>query len=261
VVPWLLVYRITFERPLTRSRSSVRLSEGLGVLARHPAYRTLCAIYIPSRIAIDMVAAMFIYYVTWVLGRGQDFELAMGLLFTVVILSLPGWLGLAKRLEKRTVFVIGMLWWVTAQGVIALGSPEWPRWALFAMAAFAGVGYGVADFMPWAMLPDVIDEDELATGERREGLYTGTFTFLRKIGGATAVLLIGVSLDLVGYDGTAEEQPERALHAIRVLMAGVPTLFLVWSIWASRRYPLSRDAHHAIRRQLESRREPPRTGP
>jgi len=44
----------------------------------------------------------------------------------------------------------------------------------------------------------VIDEDELATGERREGLYNGMFTFLRKLGGAVGVFLVMGALDLFG---------------------------------------------------------------
>ncbi len=253
-LPWLAVYAVSFERPLRAGSTTLRFTEGLRTLGQHETFRTLLAVYIPSRVAIDMVAAMFLYYVTWVVGREEDFELAMILLFVVVIAFLPMWLGLARHFDKRSVFVLGMVWWIVAQAMILFGSPDWPRWVLFAVAAFAGVGYGVADFMPWAMLPDVIDEDELASGQRREGLYTGMFTFVRKIGGATAVLLIGVSLDVAGYDGTAETQSGVAVGTIRVLMGVVPTLFLLSSLWAARRYRLTRDAHHRILLELDARR-------
>ena len=67
---------------------------------------------------------------------------------------------------------------------------------LYAWAAAAALGYAVVDIMPWAMVGDVIDEDDLAHGERREGLYNGVFTFLRKLGGALGVFLVLSILDL-----------------------------------------------------------------
>jgi GPH family glycoside/pentoside/hexuronide:cation symporter len=99
--------------------------------------------------------------------------------------------------------------------------------------------------MPWAMLGDVIDEDELATGERREGMYVGFFTFLRKIGGATAVLLIGLVLELSGFVGGLErtEQTELALFSIRTMTSLVPMAVLVLAIAAAFRYPLTRENH------------------
>ena len=124
---------------------------------------------------------------------------------------------------------------------------------LIPVAAFAGVGYAVADLMPWAMLPDVIDEDQLATGERREGLYSGFFTFLRKLCGATAVLLIGVVLDLSGYVGGQEQQSESTILAIRCLMALAPAFFLGIAAWSARSYSLGREAHREILARLAER--------
>jgi sugar (glycoside-pentoside-hexuronide) transporter len=254
VLPWLAVHRVSWERPRrTDAPEPVRMREALRALSQHQSYRVLCSLYITGRIAIDVVSAMFFYYVAWVIGRRDDFESVMFTFLAVVILSLPFWLAVARHFDKKTVLIVGILWWICAQLVIFAGGPDWPRWMIFAVAGFAGIGYGVADLMPWAMLPDVIDEDESLTGERREGLYNGTFTFLRKIGGASAVLMVGIGLDLARYDGKAAMQPESAIEAIRIMMALVPAMLLVATAWIARRYPLSREAHAAILRSLENR--------
>lgn len=256
VLPWLAVHRVTWERPVVRDGATPRLVEGLRLLWRHRTYQILCATYITGRIAIDAVSTLFIYYVSWVIGRPDDFAPLLAFFLATVVLSLPLWLLLARRFDKRRVFIVGCLWWMGMQLVLAAGQPDWERWLIYAVAALAGVGYAVVDFMPWAMLPDVIDEDELATGDRREGLYTGMFTFLRKIGGATAVLVIGAVLDLSGYDGTAAVQRASAVDAIRGMMAGVPAALLLASVWIARRYPLSREVHHRILEGLAARRAP-----
>ena len=135
-------------------------------------------------------------------------------------------------------------------------NPSWPRWVLFAVPSLAAVGYAAAELMPWAMLGDVIDEDELATGERREGMYVGFFTFLRKIGGATAVLAMGAVLELSGFVGGLgpAEQTELALLSIRTLTSLVPTAILLLAIAAAIRYPLTREDHARTIGELRRRR-------
>jgi GPH family glycoside/pentoside/hexuronide:cation symporter len=119
----------------------------------------------------------------------------------------------------------------------------------------AAIGYAVADLMPWSMLGDVIDEDELACGERREGIYVGFFTFLRKLGGASAVLLVGVALDAAGYVGGAprELQTGMALQTIRVFASLVPAFFLLLAIRVAMGYPLGRAAHQQVLEQIRVR--------
>jgi GPH family glycoside/pentoside/hexuronide:cation symporter len=106
--------------------------------------------------------------------------------------------------------------------------------------------------MPWAMLGEVIDEDELRTGERREGLYAGFFTFLRKLGGATAVTVAGVALDLAGFAG-GQEPPAAAIAAIRGLTAVAPAVFLIMAVRLAIGYPITRAAHRDILERIAAR--------
>jgi GPH family glycoside/pentoside/hexuronide:cation symporter len=110
--------------------------------------------------------------------------------------------------------------------------------------------------MPWAMLGDVIDEDELETGERREGMYVGFFTFLRKIGGATAVLLMAFALELSGFVGGLDrvDQSETALLSIRTMTSLVPMGMLLLAIAFASRYPLTREMHEKTVSELARRR-------
>jgi sugar (glycoside-pentoside-hexuronide) transporter len=255
VMPWLAVYAVSFERPEFQREAQVGFAEGARILLKHRAYRCLAGFYILARIAVDLLGVMLLFYFTHWLGRASDFGPALFLFLSCVVLSLPIWLRVAKRYDKRTIFMVGAAWWVAAQFFFFLGGPEWPRWTIFLLGALTAVGYAVADLMPWAMLGDVIDEDELAIGERREGVYVGFFTFLRKLGGASAVLVAGVALDLAGYEGALprEEQTQLALTAIGALTAFAPALFLAVSIWVAKDYPLSRAAHQQIVAQLRRR--------
>jgi GPH family glycoside/pentoside/hexuronide:cation symporter len=110
----------------------------------------------------------------------------------------------------------------------------------------------VVDLMPWSMLGEVVDEDDLITGERREGIYNGFFTFLRKLAGTLAVALALTLLGALGFVRGAE-QNEATLTAIRFLTTVGPAFFLLLAVWLARGYPLTREAHAEITRQLVER--------
>ncbi|MEN8182732.1 MAG: glycoside-pentoside-hexuronide (GPH):cation symporter [Myxococcota bacterium] len=255
VLPWAAVHRVSFERVGPQPDSGEGFFQGMLSLLRHRSYRLLVGCYVTARAAVDLIGAMFLFYFTYWMGRPEDFGPTLFLFLTLVVVSLPVWLRVAQRLDKRVIFVIGAAWWIVAQVPMLLATPSWPRWSIFAVAGFAAIGYAVADLMPWAMLGDTIDEDELESGQRRDGLYTGSFTFIRKLAGGTGVLLSGFALSAAGFV-KGQTQTESALWAIRLLTAAVPALLLGAAITFALRYPLSRQRHREIQRQLDARREP-----
>jgi GPH family glycoside/pentoside/hexuronide:cation symporter len=251
-LPWFAVYRNSWERPEFQSRApQVPLLEGLRILARHRSFRRLTALFLGGRISMDLVGAMLIIYFTHVIGRSGDFEITMGLFIATEVVSLPLWLSIAHRYEKSTLFIVGSVWWLLSLVVILVAEPGWPRWLLLVFAPLGAAGFALVDLMPWSMLGEVVDEDDVATGERREGLYNGFFMFLRKLGGTIAVAL---ALALLGAVGFGREQPsERALLCIRLLTSVGPAVFLAFSIWMARAYPLTREVHAGIRATLDAR--------
>jgi Na+/melibiose symporter-like transporter len=162
-----------------------------------------------------------------------------------VVLSLPIWLAVARGREKTRIFVTGSLWWMVLGMGFAAFHPDSPRWLIYVYVPLVGIGFAVVDVMPWSMLGEVIDEDDLENGERREGLYNGMFTFLRKLGGALGVFLVMGALDLLGYE-KGREQTEMARQAIRWMTALAPAPFLAVGVWLARGYPLTRERHRQV---------------
>jgi sugar (glycoside-pentoside-hexuronide) transporter len=252
-LPWLAVYGATWERPDFQARSTqISFVEGVRILVRHRTFRRLTGLYLCGRIAMDIVGAMLIIFFTHVIGRTGDFEFTMGLFIGTVVLVLPIWLRIARHFEKATLFVVGSLWWTTSFFLILAAQPDWPRWLLICFAPFGAVGYAVVDLMPWSMLGEVVDEDDLATGERREGLYNGFFMFLRKLAGTVAVALALMALGALGFV-KGEQQSEQAILAIRLFTSLVPALLVGVGIAFALRYPLTRAAHARIRLALDAR--------
>lgn len=253
VLPWLAVHRVSFERP-EFGRRTLRLGvvEGFKVLAAQRNFRTLVALYVAGRVAIDLVGALLIIYCTYWLGSSRSFEPIMLVFFASVLLALPLWLNLARRYDKAVLFVAGAMCWMAAQLLLLLVQPDWPLWTVLAFAPLLAVGYAVVDLMPWAMVGDVIDEDDLSTGERREGLYNGVFLFLRKLGGALGVFLALAALDYWGLEA-GKEQSDSALLAVRLMTALAPALFVGLAARIALGYRLGRDAHAGVLELLRRR--------
>jgi sugar (glycoside-pentoside-hexuronide) transporter len=250
--PWLAIYAATWERPDFQTRAAkLSFRQGIALLARHTSFRRLTGLYLCGRVSMDLTGAMLILYFTHWLGRSGDFETMMFLFLSCVLLSLPVWLRIARRTEKSTVFVIGAVWWMVGQITLLAAQPDWPPWIIFVFSPLIAVGYAVVDLMPWSMLGEVVDEDDLANGERREGVYNGFFMFVRKLAGTAAVALALGLLGLLGYG--KESQPESAVTAIRWLASVGPAAFLALSVWFARGYPLTRLAHERILTRLEER--------
>jgi glycoside/pentoside/hexuronide:cation symporter, GPH family len=251
--PWFAIWAITWERPDFQSREAhVPFLEGVRLAARHANFRRLIGLFLCGRVAMDLVAAMLILYFSLWLGRGSDFEPTMGMFFILVLASLPFWVRLAGHMEKSTVFVIGATWWATALTVILFVQPDWPRWLVIGLALSGAIGYAVMDLMPWSMLGEVVDEDDVETGERREGIYYGLFMFARKLAGALAVWLALTLLGVLGYDPKLPPS-ETVLTATRWLTSIAPAAFLVLAAWIAHGYQLTRARHAEIRTALERR--------
>jgi sugar (glycoside-pentoside-hexuronide) transporter len=259
-LPWLLIHRVSWERPDFQQRvPHTSFVEGVRLLLAHATFRRLTAMYLCGRVSMDLIGAMLILYFTYYLGRSDDFEPMMLIFLTSVLLSLPFWLAVARHTEKATIFTLGTLWWAGGQLLLLAAQPDWPRWTIFAFAPLIAAGYAVVDLMPWSMIGEVVDEDELLSGERREGIYNGFFMFVRKLAGTAGVAVALFVLGQAGF-GKGDRQPEAAIDAIRAFASVVPAALLLLSAWFARGYPLTRAAHARILAELERRGDAPRSG-
>jgi sugar (glycoside-pentoside-hexuronide) transporter len=251
--PWFPIWWVTYERPGRRSESMVSTGDYFRLLLENRTFRRLIVLFSLGRMAIDLPMALFLYYFTYVIGRPEDFEPVMGVFLVSVVVAMPIWLRFSRARDKKTTYLYGCVGWVFGLLCLFVNQPEWPFVITLIATGFAGVGYSAADMIPWSMVADIADEDEIRSGERREGLYVGVFTFLRKLSGALGVALAFLALDLVGFQPGAGNS-ESVLWVLRAATAGVPVLFVIASAWAARSYPLGRLRHQEILDELDRRK-------
>jgi GPH family glycoside/pentoside/hexuronide:cation symporter len=112
--------------------------------------------------------------------------------------------------------------------------------------------------LPWSIIPDAIEWDELRTGQRHEGMFYSIVTLAQKVASSVAIPLALLLLEATGYRGgdeaVAGTQSESAVRAIRLLVGPIPALLLVAGIVFAVYYPLDREQHRRVTAELELRR-------
>lgn len=216
-------------------------------------------IYLASWLGVQLTASILIYFVvSWMGLPASSFpSVALAVQGTALVMLFI-WKLISDRLGKKTVYFLGTSLWIVAQFGLFFLQPGQIFWLYF-LAVIAGCGVSVAYLIPWSMLPDVIELDELLTGERREGIFYSFMVLIQKIGLALALFLVGIALDLAGFleNVPGEEipvQPESALLAIRIAIGPLPTVFLIFGLIIAYFYPITSDYHAQIRQQLQEKK-------
>lgn len=213
-------------------------------------------IYMFSWLALQITAAVLPFYaVSWM---GTSDSLVALLVQGPAIALMFVCASLSKRLGKKKLYYLGSAIWVPAQAALYFLRPDQVN-ILFGLCIIASFGVAVAYVVPWSILPDVIDLDELNTGRRREGTFYSFMTLLQKLGLALGLFLVGAALKASGFirvlpGEPLPPQPESALHAIRLFMGPVPLLLVICAAILVYFYPLTREVHTEIMLRLSERK-------
>ena len=233
--------------------------EGVRIALRNRPFLYVVTIYLLSWLCIQFVQANMLLYVRyWVGGEENFIQLAFALQVSAFIF-LIFWSRVSQKWGKQKVYYVGMSFWIVVELVLFFVQPGQFNFLLI-LAVLAGVGVSVGYLIPWSMLPDVVELDELETGQRREGIYYGFFVFLQKLGISLGLALSNFALEAAGYINAEDltnlpEQPTAVLTALRIFVSLVPAVILLISFPIVRRYPITREKHAEIRAALAARKE------
>ena len=193
-----------------------------------------------------------LFYVKYSLDAGEAFgSVILGVAFIVSALTLEIWRRIvANRFEARTTLMIANA--VMAVSVIPLG---FAANTTTAAIASAGLGLGLAGLILLGdvIVADVIDEDEVKTGQRREGMYFGMSKFIMKLSGSIVALWFGWIAPAYGYDSALDIQPESVAAGFRIFMTVPVIVSSILAIIALFFYPLYGERLQAVKDTISSR--------
>jgi GPH family glycoside/pentoside/hexuronide:cation symporter len=234
------------------------IAEQLRIVFSNRPFLLVCAIYLCSWLALQFTATILPYYVeSWMRLPAAQFPLLALTVQGTALLLIPlfGWISV--RVGKKGAYFIGMPFWMAAQVGLLMLQPGQAK-LMFVLAFVAGAGVAVCYLIPNAMLPDVIEFDQLKSGRRREGVFFAFVVFLQKVALALGTFIVGQALSAAGFlsAGPGEPspiQPDTALAAIRLAIGPLPAVCLVLGMFFTWLYPLTKARHAALLAELSAR--------
>lgn len=187
----------------------------------------LGSLFIQTSIAVILAALPF--YVRYSLGAAEgEGSLLLGAIFVTAIPSIVLWSAVVRRSSPRS----ALLWSVAVFGIAVLGYLVTSTVLAAALVGVAvGVGVGGLLQLLEVVLAQIIDDDAMRTGHRREGAYFGVNGFVVRGSVVLQAVVAAVVLTASGFDASlGEAQPEAVDGGIRVMVAVVPLIFaaLAW---------------------------------
>jgi GPH family glycoside/pentoside/hexuronide:cation symporter len=207
--------------------------------------------------AVQMLAAGIMlagapYFASYILeNTGAVTTLFLALIGPMVVL-MPAWVRVSRRFDKRGSMVVGSLLFLLGGMGLAL-TPTLGAVYAHVCVMLMGVGYAGIQLLQLSMLADTLIYDELRSGKRRAGVFTGLWTATETVMMAFGALVLGWILSVSGFVSSQPDepvsQPGSAIDAIIIGGALAPALLMTIAIVCTLRYDLTAGRLTAMRKE------------
>ena len=192
-------------------------------------------------------------FMTGYLGLDKQFPYIMATLFLCQIGFLSSWSKILQKLDRHKIWAIGI-------GTMALLGPTLlllPRGGqalipLLLLTVIKAFFSAPANFVPAAILGDVIDYDSLKTGVPKAGSLFALQMLLIRISMAIGGGLAFFALDRAGYR-VGQVNSAEADRWLLCIYIGGPMLFHLAMAYSAWTFPITRKRHLVIQKRLEAR--------
>jgi glycoside/pentoside/hexuronide:cation symporter, GPH family len=260
----VLIFSLTRERyydkVVAQARQRVPFKDTLYRTLKNRPFRLMLGTMLTYNMATAMVGLLGYYATVYYVCGGNVVEATKwnslmgvaGLVCGLLGISFAVWAAKAygKRNALMIVLVLGIFAFI---GDWFFYNPALPWLQLFASGGVAFIGAGFWTIYGSSM-GDVVDHDELSSGQRREGSFAACGSWISKVGLALGNMTSGWVLMFTGFDAKLPVQSEQAIFLVRVFLSGIPILGLLVALFIVSRYFLTEQRMHEIRSELEARR-------
>lgn len=260
VAVFALVRERYYDR-LAHAQAKVSIADTLYKVMRCGPFRRQLYIVLAYNTGMSMVGTLGYYDTVYYVCKGDvasgaHWNFYMGIAGMVFGLAgIRAYAAVARRFGKiaamtcvqyAAIAVFVSTWWLYDPRM------PWLQPLASGLIAFNHAGFWTLD---GSIAADVMDYDELESGQRREGAFSACKSWVMKVGMAVGTLVSGEVLARIGFEAKlGGAQPAHALIMLRVLLATIPICGFGLALTALHRFPLTPSAMATIRQKLEERR-------
>jgi len=216
-------------------------------------FRSLIVMYIFQSVAMGVLMAGLVYYVKYVMKLP---ETAMGIIFPVLfvtaIVFIPVWVQVGVRLGKIKAYSMGIC--ILSVMLVSLFFTAPSQMGLFYGQIFLlGIGFSSFQLFPFSMLPDTIEFDEMQSGMRREGVFSGIWACGQKTAYSVGPGIIGFTLSHAGFVASADVQPGSVETGVRVVFCLLTAGMMLISLIPFYKYDLTEERFEEIKNLIQEK--------
>lgn len=237
--------------PVVESRPSFK--EQVKIAFRNTPFKMLILMYIFQSLAIGVLMAGLIYYVKYVMEMPKT---AMGVVFPILIITaivfIPVWLKIGVKLGKIKAYMIGLI--ILAVMLFSLFFTKPSQLPLFYIQIFLlGIGFSSFQLFPFSMLPDTIEFDELQSGMRREGIFSGIWSSGQKTAYSVGPSIVGITLSMSGFEPSVIHSDSVAM-GIRIVFCVFTAAMILLSLIPFFKYELTEARFEEIKKLISNKK-------
>ena len=237
--------------PLAERRPAFR--EGLRMVVRNGPMVRVLIIAVLVMFGESFRNAVSLFFIRDIVGV-PTIGAAYFFYFIAGLGAIPFWLWLGRTIGKHRAFMCTLVTVALVSGAnLLLDYGDYL--GFFLLFVVKGFCFGGLQFLPVAMLADVVDVDSARTGGKRAGTYFAFLGFSEKIAVAFGT---GASLNIVGLlgfdpSGGIAASTGAGVLSLRLVYCLGPIFFYGLALKLIWKYPLTPARHARLRERLERR--------
>ena len=251
--------KITFKTMFSNLKD---LFDGIVQVSKNKPFMKLCGATFLVFNGFQLVASFSYFIIVYYMFNGDFgaagnwpawFSTITAVITAFGVIPIVSWM--ANNLGKRNAFVIS-----TAISIVGYILKWWGfnpdyHWLIFLPVPFMAFGLGGLFTLMMSMTADVCDLDELRNGmPRKEGTFGAIYWWMVKLGQALALVLGGLVLKVVGFDGNAAVQTAETIRDLRIADIVIPAVTAALAIVIMWKYSLNETRAEEIKQILIERR-------
>lgn len=270
-LPYIVTLITTYERKDFQKEVSTKsfkeiIRENFTEPFKVRPFRHISVMYLCCFVSTDIIMALMIYFVTYYVHMENIMTPLLGTIYVVMVFFTVVFDFVARKWSKRTAFMAASIIWILSFIYVFTITPGSATWMILTFGVIFGIATAGIHVMVFAIFPDIPDVDELVSGVRREGIFSGMFSFLRKTGSALALFLVSSAIGWAGYVKPIEEtvngvsrlinqaQNDEFILTIRLLFSILPIILVCISLIACYIYPVTPEIHSRLKNYLDRKR-------
>ena len=226
-----MTIHLTTERVQTEKSEKVSLKSVMHTMFTD---RSLLGLILTDLVLVvnqNLAGTMIAYVYNDYFKNSSVMAIAMVVNTATVILLSPFSHYIASHFGRRNSSIVGLIISFAIYLVLYLIRTTNP-YVYLAFIFFGSLGFAVFNLQVWAFITDVIDEIEVRSGDREDGIVYGVNSFARKVAQAIGGGFGGFLLSYVGYKSSTTGGAEQSAHTVNAIYSAATLIPVVCAFLA-----------------------------